>query len=71
LLRSHADIRPACELHTHRLWESHADPDVDGYSHCYGNTNGDSYCGATTSNSDTAATANTCTSPVAEVKDDW
>ena len=26
-----ADTRPACELHTHRLWQSHADPDGDSY----------------------------------------
>jgi hypothetical protein len=55
LLRSHADPRRACELHTHRLWKSVADPDGHsysyahgyGYRHFYGNSNwyADSYCG--------------------------
>jgi hypothetical protein len=29
MLRQHADIRPTCELHTHNLWQSHADSDCD------------------------------------------
>jgi len=46
---SHADIRPACELHTHGLWESHADPDrdsnghADSYTYTDSNTNSYSY----------------------------
>ena len=55
LLRSHADIRPACELHTYRLRKSHADRDAHrhshgdshshgySYSHDYGNSNGNRY----------------------------
>ncbi len=31
-----ADTRRACELHTHDLWESHADGDTDGHSYCDG-----------------------------------
>ena len=32
LLRSRADTGPACELHTHNLWQSHADANGDSYS---------------------------------------
>ena len=39
LLRQHADIRPACELHTHRVWQSHADPDCDCDGHSHSNSN--------------------------------
>jgi hypothetical protein len=39
LLCKHTDIRPACELHTHRLWKSHADPDCDSHSHSNSNCN--------------------------------
>jgi hypothetical protein len=41
MLCKHTDIRPACELHTHRLWKSHADPDCD--SHSYSNSNCNAY----------------------------
>ena len=44
LLRSSdADTRPACELHTHKLWQSHADPDCDSYSNSNGNGDSNSY----------------------------
>ena len=75
MLRQHADIRPACELHTHRLWwKSPADRDGDGnaYANSDGNTNGylylygkrcaDSHSG-TAQNSDTASAANPGASP--------
>jgi hypothetical protein len=71
LLRSHAGPRRACELHTHRVWQSLADPDGDSnsygdsYRHGYGNPYGDSNCG-TASNSDTAAAANTGASPLGQ-----
>ena len=47
-----ADTRSACGLHTHKLWQSHADPDgdTDGYgnSYCnpdsYSHANANSYC---------------------------
>ena len=43
MLRQHADIRPACELHTCKLWQSFADP--DSYSDCDGAiANTDSNC---------------------------
>jgi hypothetical protein len=40
VLGSGADNRPACGLHTHKLWQSHADPngDTDGNSHSDTNT---------------------------------
>jgi hypothetical protein len=41
LLRNHPDTRRACGLHTHRLWQSHADP--DGESDCDSHGYGDSY----------------------------
>ena len=51
---SGADTRSACGLHTHKLWQSHADPDgdTDGYgygnSYCnpdsYSHANANSYC---------------------------
>jgi len=44
LYDSGADTRRACELHTHNLWQSHADANGDTYgnSYCNSNTNGDS-----------------------------
>ena len=61
---SDADTRPACGLHTHRLWQSHADPDRDGYSYSYSDSdsNGDAY--ADSDYSDTQATSDTATSPI-------
>jgi len=43
---SGADTRPACELHTHRLWQSHADAyrysnsysHADSYANCHSNS---------------------------------
>jgi hypothetical protein len=37
LFGSGADTRPACGLHTHKLWKSHADAngDCDSDSYCY------------------------------------
>jgi hypothetical protein len=61
LLRQHADIRPACELHTHRLWDAHADTyggrDGYTYSNCYcdrafANTDGNSHCDGAFANTD-------------------
>ena len=52
MLRQHADIRPACELHTHNLWQSHADSDgdrdgaianTDSNSNSNSNCNGNAY----------------------------
>ena len=43
---SGADTRPACELHTHKLWQSHADPDSHGYSHGDGNSDSNAYLNA-------------------------
>src|SRR5439155_23400030 len=43
LYGSGADTRPACELHTHKLWQSHADPDSHGYSHGDGNSDSNAY----------------------------
>ena len=48
---SGSDTRRACELHTHNLWQSHADAngDTDGhsdsysYSHSYGNSYSNSH----------------------------
>jgi hypothetical protein len=36
LRSSRSDTRPACGLHTHKLWQSHADPnsDTDGNGYC-------------------------------------
>jgi hypothetical protein len=47
LQSSHADTRPACGLHSHDLWQSHAN--ADGNSN--GNTNGDS-CRISNTNGD-------------------
>jgi hypothetical protein len=46
LLRQHSDIGPACELHTHKLWEPFADANGDTDGHCYGYSYGncDSNC---------------------------
>jgi len=33
--RRAADIWPACGLHTHNLWQSHADANVDTDGNCY------------------------------------
>jgi len=46
LYGSGADTRPACELHTHKLWQSHADPDSHGYSHGDGNSDSNAYLNA-------------------------
>ena len=45
MLRKHSDIRPACELHTHKLWQSVADPDGNSnrYSNRHGYSDGHSY----------------------------
>ena len=46
MLRQHADIRPACELHTHRVWQSHADSDGDrdgAIANTDSNCNGNAY----------------------------
>ena len=51
------DTRPACELHTHNLWQSHADPNGDS------NTDGDFVTGRT-ADTDAASTSYTTTSPV-------
>ena len=42
---SGADTRRACGLHTHRVWQSHADPDgdPDGDCDCYGYGYSDGY----------------------------
>jgi len=61
LRRSDADTRTACGLHTHKLWESHADPDGDSNCNTDGNGdgNGDDYAEADTyakACSNTAAT---------------
>jgi hypothetical protein len=44
LYGSNADTRLACELHTHNLWQSHADPNghSHGDAHSDSNTNCDS-----------------------------
>src|SRR5438876_88160 len=43
LLRySGADTRPACELHTHRVWQSHANADRDSNGYTY--TDSDANC---------------------------
>ena len=58
LLRRNPDIRRACGLHTHRLWQSHADP--DGESDCDSHGYGDSYSYShSNGNCDRTAAANT------------
>ena len=43
---SRADARLACELHTHRVWQSHADPDCHAYGHANTDAHADSHnCG--------------------------
>ena len=46
LLRRNPDTRRACGLHTHRLWQSHADPDGDtnGDGNSYRHSDDNSYC---------------------------
>jgi hypothetical protein len=50
LLSKRPDTRRACELHTHKLWQSHADTDgdTDGNSHAdsYANCDSNSYAHA-------------------------
>jgi hypothetical protein len=43
LLRQHSDIGPACELHTHKLWEPFADANGDTDGHSYGYSYGNSF----------------------------
>ena len=43
MLRKHSDIRSACELHTHNLWQSLADANVYTDGHSYGNCYRHSY----------------------------
>jgi hypothetical protein len=38
LLPSHTDPDPPCELHTHNLWQSHADANGDADGHSDGNS---------------------------------
>ena len=62
------DSGPACGLHTHWLWESHADPDGHSYSHGYRYADrycvAYSYCAAKVF-ADAQAAAYTAASPVA------
>jgi hypothetical protein len=44
LQSSHADPRPACELHTQHLWQSHADRDGHRYSYTDGHGDGHGHC---------------------------
>ena len=39
-----ADTRSACGLHTHKLWQSHADPNGYGNAYCNPNGYGNAYC---------------------------
>ena len=46
MLRQHSDIRATCELHTHRVWQSHADSDGDrdgAIANTDSNCNGNAY----------------------------
>ena len=43
LLRRNPDIRRACGLHTHRLWQSHADPDGESDGNSYRHSDDNSY----------------------------
>ena len=46
MLRIHSDIRATCELHTHRVWQSHADSDGDrdgAIANTDSNCNGNAY----------------------------
>src|SRR5205823_4764661 len=42
LYGSGTDSSPACELYTHKLWQSHDDPDSHGYSNGYSHGDGNS-----------------------------
>ena len=74
MLRIHTDIRPACELHTHRLWDAHADTyggrDGYTYSNCYcdrafANTDSNGECDRTTAAyTDATSAADTAASTV-------
>jgi hypothetical protein len=69
LLRQHSDIGPACELHTHKLWEPFADANGDTDGHCYGysygncDSNGDRDRSASVY-TDATASSDAATSPL-------
>ena len=57
LQSSHADPRPACELHTHKLWKSYADANGDGdcHGHCnisHSDRDSDGHCNISHSDRD-------------------
>ena len=60
---SGADIRFACELHTHKLWQSHADADSHGDCYSHGNTDAYTYP-ASKDYSDAETAADSAPAPV-------